>query len=66
MSLRHVLAQPGPALRKRLFLAVDAANPFLIPIGEEVVVDRQTNFRANLELRQTQEHVQGVRDPPIG
>ena len=64
-SVRNVLAEPKPALRKGLRLAINAANHLLIAIGEQVMVDRQPDLGTNLQLRQAHEHVEGVGDPAI-
>jgi hypothetical protein len=57
--------RPGATLRQRLFFAVDAADFLLLAVGEQVVMNGQPNFGDDLQLRQTHEHVEGIRDPPV-
>src|SRR5262249_39395572 len=61
-----VLAQPVTALRQRLRLTIDAADLRLAAVGKQVVMDSQPDFRADFDLWQPCEHVEGIGDPAVG
>jgi len=64
--LRDVLAQPVPALRERLRLAVNPADFGLVAVRQQVVVHAHPHLGANANLRHADEHVKRVGDSAVG
>ena len=65
-GVREVLAEPVPALRDRLGLRIDAADPAPLAEADEAVADPKADLGLDLEAGLADEHVEGVGDPAVG